>query len=316
MKAIFTHRKDLDGIACAAIFKRAYNDVKIFLLDYGEEEALQMLNHMEEIAKNDDNNLFVISDIGINKPVANLLYEGFRKIISSTLKICWFDHHVWPDELKIKFNDIIELSIETDKCASEIVADEFCKSDEICELLSSIARDSDFKLNKYKITELLDDIIAYYNYTHDYEKLKDLASKLAQGILWDANSQKIWDNYILERNKAIEELKRNYKKLSINSKVVAISIVNDIIPSSMAVNILLKESKSDIAIAVRERGTLTIMRNKDSNIECNKIAEFFGGGGHPFIAGGKLPKDLVEKRDYDLWINYIADILKNSLKSS
>lgn len=314
MKVIFTHRKDVDGITCGAIFKRVFPSAEIYLLDYGEEETIQMISYMEKIVKNESDNLFVISDIGINKPVANMIFENFRKITNTGAKIYWLDHHIWPVEFAKSLSEFVFLKIDETKCASEIVAETFC-SDETCKVLSSIARDSDFKLSKYTITNLLDDIIAYFNYLHDYESLKELATKLSKGILWDSNYQQMWEKYVNERNQEIEKLKRNFFKTEINSVPVAIALVNDIIPSAMAVNILLNEAKTELAIAVRDRGTLTIMRSKKSNIECNKIADHFGGGGHPFIAGGKLPKELIESKNYEAWISHIVDVLRKAINN-
>ncbi|MFP3191133.1 MAG: DHHA1 domain-containing protein [Thermoproteota archaeon] len=314
MRVIFTHRKDADGIICAAIFKRSFPSSNIYLLDYGEEETLQMIAYIDEIVKKESDNLFVISDIGINKSVVNIVLENFKRISESGNKIYWLDHHVWPEEFVKALNEFVYIKLDKTKCASEIVAETFCH-DEVCKTLASIARDSDFKLKKYTITELLDDIIAYFNYLHDYKSLENLALKLANGILWDTQYQYLREKYTKERSLEIEKLKKNILKTEVNGVSITLSLVNEIIPSSMAVNIMLDETKSDLAIALRERGTLTIMRSKNSNIECNKIAEYFGGGGHPFIAGGKLPKELIDKKNYDEWFQYVLDVLKKAIKN-
>jgi oligoribonuclease NrnB/cAMP/cGMP phosphodiesterase (DHH superfamily) len=311
MNYIFSHRKDCDGIMSAAIYLRSIKNANTYLINYGEEEISRMINIMKEISKNDIGNI-VISDFGINRSTSYMIIEEFKELKQKGWSITWIDHHQWPEDLKNEISKYANLIIDTSKCASEIMNATFC-NDEICKELASIARDSDFHLNLYIITELIKDIIAYYNYLKNDDLLIQLAHKFSQGILWDSITQKDWETYIIEKKKATTELASNIITKNIKSYKVAIGIASEVLASSDALDIIDEKTKADISIVVHMKGTLTIKRRNGTNILCNKIAEFFDGGGHQFIAGGKLPSNIISKSDKNEWIQYIFTKVEEAL---
>lgn len=311
MNYIFSHRKDCDGIMSVAIYLRNIKNANAYLVNYGEEEISRMINIMKEISKNDIGNI-VISDFGINRSTSYMIIEELKELKQKGWTITWVDHHQWPEDLKNEISKYANLIIDTSKCASEIMSTTFC-DDEICKELASIARDSDFHLNLYTITELIKDIIAYYNYLKNDHLLVQLAHKFSQGILWDSTTQKDWETYIIEKRKAITELTSNIVVKNIRNYNVAIGIASEVLASSDALDVIDEKTGADISIVVHKKGTLTIKRRNGTNILCNKIAEYFDGGGHQFIAGGRLPLAIISKNDKNEWIQYIFTKVEEAL---
>ncbi|MGB9729378.1 MAG: DHH family phosphoesterase [Thermoprotei archaeon] len=312
MSYIFSHRKDCDGIMSAAVYLRSNKETKVYFTNYGEEETFKMVKAMKEISYTSEHGNIIISDIGVNRSTSPIIIEELKELKQKGWNIIWVDHHQWPDDLKHEMSKYAKLIIDTSKCATEIMNITFC-NDEICNMLASIARDSDFHLNLYTITELLKDIIAYYNYLKNDELLVQLAQKLAQGIFWDYTMQKEWEQYIIEKNDAIKKLSSNIITSTIKEYKIAIGFAHDLLASSDALDVIDQKTNADISIIVHEKGTLTIKRREGTNILCNKIAEYFNGGGHQFIAGGRLPPEIISKSDRNEWLQYILAKIEEAL---
>ncbi len=294
----------------AAVYLRSNKEAKIYFTNYGEEETFKMVKVMKEVSYTSNGNI-IISDIGINRSTSPIIIEELKELKQRGWSVVWVDHHQWPDDLKHEISKYARLIIDTSKCATEIMSATFC-NDEICRELASIARDSDFHLNLYVITELLKDIIAYYNYLKNDDLLVQLAQKLAQGIFWDYTMQKEWEQYIMEKKDAIKKLSSNIITSTIKGYKIAIGFAHDLLASSDALDVIDQKTNADISIIVHEKGTLTIKRREGTNILCNKIAEYFNGGGHQFIAGGKLPPEIT-KNDRNEWLKYILTKTEEAL---
>ncbi|MEM3832788.1 MAG: DHH family phosphoesterase [Thermoprotei archaeon] len=312
MSYIFSHRKDCDGIMSAAVYLRNNKETKIYFTNYGDEEALRMIKIMKEASHINENGNIIISDIGINRSTSPIIIEELKELKQKGWNIIWVDHHQWPDDLKHEVSKYATLIIDTTKCATEIMNIIFC-NDEICNMLASIARDSDFHLNLYTITELLKDIIAYYNYLKNDELLVQLTHKLSQGIFWDYTMQKEREKYIIEKKDAIKKLSSNIITSTIKGYKIAIGFAHDLLASSDALDVIDQKTNADISIVVHEKGTLTIKKREGTNILCNKIAEYFNGGGHKFIAGGRLPLEIISKDDKNTWLQYILTKIEEAL---
>jgi oligoribonuclease NrnB/cAMP/cGMP phosphodiesterase (DHH superfamily) len=296
----------------AAVYLRSNKETKVYFTNYGEEETFKMVKAMKEISYTSEHGNIIISDIGVNRSTSPIIIEELKELKQKGWNIIWVDHHQWPDDLKHEMSKYAKLIIDTSKCATEIMNITFC-NDEICNMLASIARDSDFHLNLYTITELLKDIIAYYNYLKNDELLVQLAQKLAQGIFWDYTMQKEWEQYIIEKNDAIKKLSSNIITSTIKEYKIAIGFAHDLLASSDALDVIDQKTNADISIIVHEKGTLTIKRREGTNILCNKIAEYFNGGGHQFIAGGRLPPEIISKSDRNEWLQYILAKIEEAL---
>jgi len=87
-RVCISHRKDVDGLVSAALFKRARN-AEVILADYGDIiERLSKLGHVDEL---------YICDLGLNKST----WPEFYKLIQAVAKhgqVVYTDHHPMEDD--------------------------------------------------------------------------------------------------------------------------------------------------------------------------------------------------------------------------
>ncbi|MEM3832250.1 MAG: hypothetical protein QW128_01440 [Thermoprotei archaeon] len=314
MDYIFSHKRDCDGLMSAAIYLRANPSAQILLIDYYEHEIANMLNIFNEIMLKEDRGTIVITDFMPMESVSQLIISAFSRLKDKGWRIVWIDHHQWRENVKKSISDVAEIYINTSYCASELMRKKFGNDDKIYDILAEIGKDTDFHLNLYPISLLLTDIITFYNYSQNEEKLKKLVYKFAQGILWDYEMNRDWKDYMIMKKKAINELKPTIVSKKINNYIVSVGFSSKLISYSEALDIIMERDNSDLGVVVFPDGSLILRRKENTIIKCNKIAEFFEGGGHLFIAGGILPKDLRNKYERNIWQNYVLNKISEALK--
>jgi oligoribonuclease NrnB/cAMP/cGMP phosphodiesterase (DHH superfamily) len=312
MKYVLSHKKDCDGLMSAAIYLRANPDAEIILIDYEESEIDRILKTFDEML-NKDPGFIVIADFVLMPAISQLIVSKLSKLKEKGWQIMWVDHHQWREDIKRLVSNFVKLYINTSHCASELMREKFGNNDKVYDVLAEIGKDTDFHLNRYLISSLLTDIITYYNYLKDDAKLRTLAYKLSQGILWDTEINNEWKKYLIIKKSAINELELTISTKLIKGYTVSIGFSDMIISYSEALDIIMRKSNCDLAIVVFKNGSLILRRQENTNLPCNKIAEFFNGGGHLFIAGGQLPKELRIKYDMVKWREYIFNKIEEAI---
>lgn len=312
MKYMLSHKKDCDGLMSAAIYLRTNPDAEVILIDYEEDEINHMLKIFDKMLDSEAGSI-VIADFVLMPVISQLIISKLNKLKEKGWRIMWVDHHQWHEDIKELVSNVAELYINTSYCASELMREKFGNNDEVYDTLAEIGRDTDFHLNKYLISSLLTDIITYYNYLRDNIKLKNLAYKLSQGILWDAEMHYDWKKYLTMKRSAISELESTISIRLIKGYVISIGFSDELISYSEALDIITKKSNCDLAVVVFKNGSLILRRKENINLPCNKIAEFFEGGGHLFIAGGRLPKELRTNYNVNSWREYIFNKIETAI---
>ncbi len=285
---VFSHRRDIDGIASASIIVRFEQVSKIYLLDYG----LEYFKAVEKILSKLEPCKIFISDLGLPNSLLSVVSPVLRMALERGFKILWFDHHIWPKEsLSMVERMGIDLEMQIGVSAAEIVS-QYYGGDLIADMLASLAHEGDYPPVKRKVAWLLSHLINYYHYADihiESPALLHLISKLSKGILWDAEMQACMDKQTPIIRKAYDEALKNHFKVRVSGYVFTISRFDTCIPPVLGAWRLLKHSDSDLAIGYYDNGEIISIRDRDVNVDCNRLAMRFNGGGHTHLAGGRLP---------------------------
>ena len=158
-----THEHDLDGLGSQAIIRRYFNlsseyrnnEIAYYYADYTNfVEKIKNILSTEPIPSH-----LIISDIGFNESFKEI-FTIFKKVKNGGCKILWFDHHIVDESIKEELKSLIHLYVnDTEKCAAEIVKENYMKDDPIASKIAEFARDTDFRTNKHKLASKFQSIV-------------------------------------------------------------------------------------------------------------------------------------------------------------
>lgn len=117
------HDKDNDGLACGAIMRRAFPNIKLIGWDYGYQHA-ELLEQIPAGAK------VVMADLSL--PFAEM------KELANKCQLTWIDHHksVWYDLKDLPYDDIF---FDTDKAACQLCWEYFFPNQELPQTIDYLA---------------------------------------------------------------------------------------------------------------------------------------------------------------------------------
>jgi nanoRNase/pAp phosphatase (c-di-AMP/oligoRNAs hydrolase) len=305
MYVLISHKKDLDGLASAALSLRYVAKHKgkpyaMSLKDYTDEDPV-----VEEKFLDLQNGRFIITDLSTNIPRIEVIVEKFRTLKSQNNEISWFDHHPSSDQIRFSLSAVVDL---LDLRPSYTVASEITYQDLYVKngiddahalLLSKLGHDSDLLELKHSVTPKLMSIIDYSNYL---DRSSIISPRLLQFALQlafpriEADEDGILEPYQDGLLEEYEELKaRERSKILADSEVfqagkhsVVLFRFPRLFSGTQASMIVLEHSKADVSIGLSDSGEGSVRRTVD-DVSCREIAELFGGGGHDFAAG--FPSD-------------------------
>lgn len=301
MYVIISHRKDLDGLASAAlslryVVKHKRSPYTISLKDYTDEELV-----VEEKFLDLQNCKFIITDLSTNIPRLELILEKFRTLKSWNNEICWFDHHPSTEVIRSSLAAVVDF---LDLRSSSTVASEityqnlFVRNglyDSHALLLSKLGRDSDLLELKYGVTSKLMSMIDFSNYL---DRGSIISPRLLAIVLQlafpriEADEDGIVEPYQNGLIEQYETLKtRERKRILADSELfqagkhtVVLFSFPQLFSGTQASMIVLDHFKADVSIGISDSGEGSVRRSVE-DISCRRIAELFGGGGHDFAAG-------------------------------
>jgi len=284
-----THGKDLDGIASAAIVLRYASKIgKDFEVLFSEpqtlHDALTKLVHV----LNKDVSEIVISDLGLNRRIVDLVAEILKNIKDNyNVKIRWFDHHLWSDEAKNKIGKIIdELVVNERFCGAELVQRSLLPDDAVAAKLALLARDADFWIFSNEISKKLSKIISYREVP-----LKNLVETLSKGTFWNKDLERKFKEVLSKEKEVVDKCLETLETHIIKGFKVA--LVKGKIPAGEIAELLAKKGY-DVIVVISPEGKVSLRRG-NSRINLVPIAEKLNGGGHPFAAGGTLNYGWFDK---------------------
>lgn len=272
------HGRDLDGIACHAILHRYArlkgSKIRHFFVDY--ENFYDTIRRV--FVKNAE---IVIADIGYNGKILESA-EALRKLgRSNSLK--WFDHHTWPRANPLAF---VKFKVDKKTCGAVLVFKHYLPRDSTARELAKLAYYSDFKVGNARVLKLQDVMASGYGRS----KLTKLFSR---GVFWNAELEKRYRRYQGTKRRAYKYLDANSKYYKVGKWRCAIGLSPDELSSVISTERLLKK-RADFVICMWKSGKISCRKN-NAEVNIEKIAKIFNGGGREIASGGSLGRRINEK---------------------
>lgn len=305
---VVSHEEDIDGIGSAAIAIKSIKVRCIYLTGYFKDEWLLLSKKIEKRCQEKVSIELLITDLNPSVEMIEAINRSLARCEDK--RVVWIDHHVWSEDalLKARALGYIETYINRSMTATENVIRYFgLEGVADISIIAYLSRDTDYGLFSHPLSEPLTDVIRYSLYRkNDRKFLVKLARKFSKGIIWDYEIDNIWAEAKMEKEKILEDLRRNAVIRDIKGYKALFLTSDPMISSKIAI----REAgvkDYDIAFVIYRNGSITIARGS-KNVNCAEIAMKLGGGGHPHIAGAQIDKKVMEA-DLEEVIKYIAERL-------
>lgn len=289
---IISHARDIDGIFSAALAirkaKKENENYSLILIDYPEYDLL-----IDKI-KNSGEDRIIILDIGVND---NKVKELIEVLKSSESFIIWVDHHVWENSTIKEVSKYCNLVIGNNS-ATFLFSRIFSK-DSFSRKLAKVAEDSDFFINKLKISKKLSLIITYFN-AFSKEKLYWLAEYFSENTRLSRDMEELAEKIEKEIEEARKEVEKKLEIIEIQKKRIGLVELSKILNPSFEGDRLIKEKNLNTCIMLfkNENGYSVSIRGE----KALELAKLLGGGGHPNAAGASIAYNDVEKIKQNLLV--------------
>jgi oligoribonuclease NrnB/cAMP/cGMP phosphodiesterase (DHH superfamily) len=298
---LISHRKDLDGIASAALMVRyvtKHNPSPFYLTLRDYPDGAELIEEKLLGAKGFE---FLIADLSTDQKDIEEVLRRIRLIRASGNRITWMDHHPTTDSIKSRLGELVDVLDlrESTTTGSQIVHERLYAlngiEDAHAEFLSSLGRDADLMELRYETTPKLVSLIDYYNYL-DHESV--FHPNLMQLALYLATPKEEADQEELLLEKHEEDISKyesmkqeGRKKILSDVEVIksgrfrfAIFAYPSLFSGTQASAYVLEALDVDASVGFSEEGSGSV-RRKNKEVNCREIAIQLGGGGHEFAAG-------------------------------
>ncbi len=241
-----------------------------------------------------------ISDISI-------MLKGFDEILSRISKIdgkvLWTDHHEYRAEYSQRLKERgVDLLIDPQSPAAAIlVSQRYNIDDRQSKRIVDMATQSDsWKIREERVMDIVN-IIDYYNYLEkkmERSRLASLSCILAQNDpdkMPAEDLKAVLEHYKKVKGRAFEKVLSTSTETVLNGLKFRFALSPSIISGTQATDLLIKNFKADVYIAIKEDGGVSFRRGRD-DIDLSKMAALFGGGGHAYAAGAGLGDKIDEPK--------------------
>jgi oligoribonuclease NrnB/cAMP/cGMP phosphodiesterase (DHH superfamily) len=300
-----SHKEDPDGVISAVLIKQLFNS-NVFLTDYGD-----LMSTLQSIIKNYTFKQIFICDLALKFSNVDEFFKLLSIIKQNGVKIWFIDHHMLPDELKKKFEelDATLLHLETE-CTSAIIYKNFKDNlKKNAELLVACACITDgmengniaqkVLKNNEKMFTLLNSALIWYGVRQNQNKLKELqkilnslsSGKLPFEIITKIDSFHNLLSDEVKLNEHVESVTKHYKSFDCLK-------IHDGKLSNFATRLLSRSEKAICLVhrdfdngSVQELVILSSKKNKNLGLITNILSgKFHGsGGGDPQKSAAIIP---------------------------
>lgn len=303
---LFVH-SDLDGVGCATLLGLVYGhdskDVRYCNYKTINDEVKTFLTG--DKVKNYDK--VFITDISINEEVAELINNEFSTLVTL------IDHHEtakWLNKYNWATIEELEPGVKNVKTCATSMVNRYLHE-------RNLYDDCDWNM-----IAIFTESVRRFD-TWDWEKMNDMQSKRLNQLLYIIGFNGFIREYIM-RIKTEEKLisnfhsqildlkdaeydvflKRKLKELHVKNMFgYNVGIVFAETSVSELCNSIAKERYDlDMVISINMSTQTVSYRTNKSNVDVQKIAMMFGGGGHTSASGSQIKEGIVE--------NLILDIFK------
>ncbi|MDD1721050.1 MAG: hypothetical protein LUP95_03590 [Euryarchaeota archaeon] len=218
-----------------------------------------------------------LSDLG-GHPSA---VDALTKLSSKGWHVEWRDHHVWDEQTLGRAKQVVDyLRVDPQFCACEIVYQDMLPNDPVARELAAVGRDRDFWINRDPRSEMLSTVV------HDNVWRQRVAMDLSQGIFSDRDIEREYERQTKKKNNVIERAIQRSRTIDHTAVTVSNHYASDVAAS------LRRKYDSTIEIVLHTNGVFSI---RSTGPISNRVAELFGGGGHPHAAGGNLHFSIADR---------------------
>ena len=291
---IISHRRDFDGIASAAELSRSLNgSVEIVLFtNPGKAEMLSTVSKLDQ-AKGTD---IYIADVSMSAEGYEELCQKFKEVKSRGNSIIWVDHHPWPEAAALKMKPIAKILIcgeDKNRCAAELVYEQFCAGDEVCKKLSSMAHLTDFNLrpedkelddNLVKISQCIAFLDRDDRHSNELRGL--LVEQVSTGVISGGVIEQIYAEYKKSEGENLKMLNDTVKTIDIGKYKIGIAFADNL-QSNMACSKIKQLTGANIQIFVTTKDWSAHVRS-DNGINSSILSSALGGNGHEMASGFTL----------------------------
>ncbi|MBN2733973.1 MAG: phosphoesterase [Methanomicrobiaceae archaeon] len=273
-----THN-DLDAAGCDSIHRKKFGDVFTIWSSVGKFSS--NLSAVSKIQGKGD--LLSISDLGYQDNAAEALTNAKK----NGWKIEWRDHHRWSDEEISKVKAITDyLCVDTNVCATGIVARDLLPDDEFSKKIARVVCDYDLWKHNEPDSKILGEVCT------KFRNLNLVRNCFTEGNITNAEILKIYKEISEEKEHSIKKSIKNTKIIK-GRYIIAFAPLYGY-PSETA-HAIRDMMNTDIEVIVSETGKFSIRSVPPIS---HIIAKKFGGGGHPPAAGGSFKFSFADKMTF------------------
>jgi oligoribonuclease NrnB/cAMP/cGMP phosphodiesterase (DHH superfamily) len=295
MKAIiFSHESDLDGLYSAAIGLLRYPQAITVFLGYGAENFNKLGNFIYSATHQYSSQCrcggggqIVIADLGLNDDLIEICRQAFSDSALKDWKIMWVDHHPWSQQAIEAVKPFVQIVLDSSgkKCAADLMYETLLPGNSLAAKLASMAHTMDFFTKDQYLTPISELIRYYQTFPDFYYKMSDLARKSSKGILWDADMQSEFNNYVRLREDAKAQAFASMQVRQTGRFKVAYLQSSPYLQSSLFSEEVFSKTNADLVMLYSTKGKVSIRRNNEV-ISCRDVAANLPeGGGHDYAAG-------------------------------
>ncbi|MDT8357633.1 MAG: phosphoesterase [Methanomicrobiaceae archaeon] len=291
-----THN-DLDAVGGDALHRRKYGD--IFTIWCSVSAFLPMLEMLAGLEGKGDT--LSISDLGYQPGAVDLI----ARIRERGWRIEWRDHHRWqPDEESAVAGLAALLHIDTETCATGIIAQDLLPDDLVAEEIAAVVCDYDLWHHRDPRSKVLGQAVM------EREMREYVRDVLVSGRITDARIEEIYAE-------VVARMEREISRSIAHARVVRDKYLIAFAPlygfPSETAHAIRDALGTDIEVVVSPGGRFSIRSVPPIS---HLIAREFGGGGHPHAAGGTFPFTIVDRilfllLNYSRYFSRLVAVAKN-----
>lgn len=245
-----------------------------------------------------------VSDLSPNEDESEAYTDAFGALAARN-PVRVRDHHEWPDDTRAAVEAVADdVTIDHDRCATEIVADEDFEGEsaeerEMIDRLAETTRVRDLWEDDREEFDGDGQNLVDASFDLDYMEYERLVSRVGTDVMSDEQLGDRLRERRSEKRARIDLVAETARRERIGEYDVAFAY-GDCYSSGAGSE--LQDRGADLAVIVTPGGKVSLRSDDDSPI-AESVASDLGGGGHPCAAGCK-PVEIGSEGDIgyrDLW---------------